>query len=239
MDLNQGEVNHKLKIEFLGTRGNIEASAPYYSKHSGVLVDEKILFDLGEKEFLDRKPKYIFLTHLHPDHAFFVTQEIGELDIPMFAPEKSYSLSQLKQISGAVTVESYRVSPIPTEHSQKVKSASYLVEDGSHRILYTGDLISINEAYLGLIEDLDLVITDGSYMRRKGMIRKEKSTGKFYGHNGIPDLVELFRDFTDRIIFTHFGSWFFRDIENSKREIAALGDGVKVEPAYDGFAENV
>jgi hypothetical protein len=38
-----------MKIEFLGVRGNIEASAAYYSKHSGVLIDEKIHFYLGEK----------------------------------------------------------------------------------------------------------------------------------------------------------------------------------------------
>lgn len=223
-----------MKIEFLGVRGNIEAFAPCYSKHSGVLVDGKILFDLGEKEFLERKPLYIFITHLHSDHAFFVTQEIGELGIPVFAPETYYGLSELKQISGTVTDDSYKFIPIPTEHSQKVKSVAYLVEHDSHRLLYTGDLISVNEEYLGLIEDLDLVITDGSFMRRNGLIRREKGTGKIYGHNGIPDLVDLFRDFTDRIIFTHFGSWFYKDILNSKREIEALGNGVKVASAYDG-----
>ncbi len=224
-----------MKVEFLGVKGNIEASAPFYSKHSGVLVDGKILFDVGEKEFLDRKPRRIFITHLHPDHAFFVTKEIGELGIPIFAPEKSYILPELKMISGTVTADSYRVSPIPTLHSQKVKSTAYLVEHGSQRLLYTGDVISVNEQYRGLIGDLDLVITDGSFMRRSGLIRREKVTGKPYGHSGIPDLVDLFRDFTSRIVFTHFGSWFFKDIENSKRMIAALGDGVKVESAYEGL----
>lgn len=67
------------------------------------------------------------------------------------------------------------------------------------------------------------------------MIRKEKATGNIYGHNGIPDIVDLFRDYTERIVFTHFGSLFFKDIENSKRMIAALGDGVKVESAFEGL----
>jgi len=227
-----------VKIEFLGTKGNIEASAPYYSKHSGVLIDEKILFDLGEKEFLDRKPEAIFVTHLHPDHAFFVTQEIGSLSIPIFAPEKSTNLPALK-IAQNVTVAAHKVSPIPTEHSQKVKSVAYLVEQSSCRLLYTGDLIWINEDYNELIRDLDLVITDGSFMRRKGMIRRDKVTGNIYGHNGIPDLVNMFREIADRIIFTHFGSWFYRDIQNSKREIEELGNGVKVESAYDGLVVNI
>jgi ribonuclease BN (tRNA processing enzyme) len=224
-----------LEIEFLGTRGNIEASALGHSKHSGILVDQKILFDLGEKEFLDRKPQYIFITHLHPDHAFFMAQEIGDLGIPIFAPEKSARLPQLQIISQTVRAASHRVTPIPTVHSQKVKSRAYLVEDGSHRLLYTGDLISVDEEYRGLIDDLDLVVADGSFMKRSGLIRKDKVTGNPYGHNGIPDLVDSFRDFTDWIVFTHFGSWFYRNIENSEKEIEALGDGVKVQAAFDGL----
>jgi len=228
-----------VKIEFLGTRGNIESSARYHSKHSGVLVDEKILLDLGEKEFLDRKPSCIFITHLHDDHAFFVAQEIGELKVPIFAPEKPYNLSGVTEISKKLTTESYSLLPIPTLHSQKVKSVAYLVEDRSHRLLYTGDLISIDKQYFRLIGDLDLVITDGSFMRRGGLIRRETISGNFYGHNGIPDLVNLFKESTNRIVFTHFGTWFYKDIENSKREIAELGNGVKVEAAYDGLVVNI
>ncbi len=120
-----------------------------------------------------------------------------------------------------------------------IKSTAYLVEHGSNRLLYTGDLIWINKEYRRLIGDLDLVITDGSFMRRKGMVRRDKVTGSAYGHNGISDLVNLFRDFTDRIVFTHFGSWFFRDIERSKKEIEALGNDVKVEAAYDGLVIDI
>lgn len=40
-----------MKIKILGTRGEIEESAPYHSKQSGVLVDDKILLDIGDKDF--------------------------------------------------------------------------------------------------------------------------------------------------------------------------------------------
>jgi ribonuclease BN (tRNA processing enzyme) len=224
-----------VKIEFLGTRGNIEASYPFHTKHSGILVDQKILFDLGEAEFLDRKPKLIFITHLHVDHAFFVVREVGSLGVPIFAPETFHELSEVKAISGKFTENSHTITPIPTVHSHKVKSVAYLIEHGEQRVLYTGDLIGIGKKNRRLIDNLDLVVTDGSFMRRKGIIRRDNVSGNPYGHNGIPDLVELFQDLTEHIIFTHFGSWFYNNIQSSKRQIEALGDGIKVEAAYDGL----
>jgi hypothetical protein len=38
-----------MKIDFLGVKGNVKVSALVYSKHSGVLFDGKILFDLVRK----------------------------------------------------------------------------------------------------------------------------------------------------------------------------------------------
>jgi glyoxylase-like metal-dependent hydrolase (beta-lactamase superfamily II) len=65
-------VRRIMNIKILGTRGEIKVSAPYHSRHSGVLIDNTLLLDCGEPEFLDYKPQAILITHLHPDHAFFV-----------------------------------------------------------------------------------------------------------------------------------------------------------------------
>jgi glyoxylase-like metal-dependent hydrolase (beta-lactamase superfamily II) len=73
-------------IKILGTRGEVEPSVPFHSKHSGTLVDGTLLMDLGEKEFLNYNPRAVFITHLHPDHAFFVTDP-AEIDVPIYAPE--------------------------------------------------------------------------------------------------------------------------------------------------------
>ena len=48
-------------IKILGTRGEIKPSSRYHSKKSGVLVDNKILFDIGEEQFLTENPQQIFI----------------------------------------------------------------------------------------------------------------------------------------------------------------------------------
>jgi ribonuclease BN (tRNA processing enzyme) len=74
-----------MNIHVLGTRGYIRPSAPRHSRHSGVLIDGALLLDCGEKEFLTHKPKYILITHLHPDHAFFVKAKSESATLPSCA----------------------------------------------------------------------------------------------------------------------------------------------------------
>lgn len=224
-----------LELEILGSRAKIEETAPNYSLHSGLLVDGKLLFDVGEKEYLEKDPEYIFITHLHPDHAFFVTNELNSLDCTIYAPEKSEEVD-VTVLNESIELDGYRITPVPTHHSKLVDSQAYIIAKGGKRLLYTGDLIWINKEYHDKLQDLDLVITDGSYIRKGGLVRRDEETGQIYGHNGIPDLVNLFKKFTDRIIFTHFGGWFYDDIEESRKKIEDPSEeGVSVEAAHDGM----
>jgi glyoxylase-like metal-dependent hydrolase (beta-lactamase superfamily II) len=224
-----------MHIRILGTRGEIEPTAPRHSKHSGVLIDGKLLFDVGEKEFLDYKPEAVFITHLHPDHAFFV-RKFSPFESKTYAPEESRD-TRVNILTEPLQLDSYKVTPVPTHHSKLVKSQAYLIEKDGQRLLYTGDVIWIDKEYHPLLEGLNLVITDGSYIRKGGMIRKDKETGALYGHGGIPNLVHLFAPFTKHILFVHFGSWFYKDAEAAKKKLAELGEenGVSVTPAYDGM----
>jgi glyoxylase-like metal-dependent hydrolase (beta-lactamase superfamily II) len=225
-----------MRIKVLGTRGEVEPSVPYHSKHSGVLVDGTVLLDLGEREFLDCEPRGIFVTHLHPDHAFFVT-EPAEIDIPIYAPERSKNATNVRVIESTVQFASYRVMPIPTHHSKKVKSVAYLVDSGEQKLLYTGDIIWINKEYHHLFADLALVITEASFVRKGGMIRKDKDTGQIYGHNGVPNLIDLFKPFTRHILLVHFGNWFFRGVGPARKKLNELGksSGVNIHVGYDGM----
>lgn len=196
------------------------------------MIDD-LLFDLGERSYLDRRPRAVFLTHLHADHAFFVEKDAA-IDIPMFGPQARGPPSKVTQARSTVELDGFRITPIPTVHSNTVRSCAFMVEKDLSRVMYTGDLVSVQERYRDRIPDLDLVIADGSFMRRGGLVRRDEQ-GRRHGHTGIPDLVELFSPLAERIVVTHFGSWFYRDIEESVKHIEALSGRAKVEAAYDGM----
>ena len=101
-----------MRVEVLGTRGHIEASAPRHMLHSGVLMDD-VLFDLGERQYLDRSPSAVFITHFHEDHAFFVNDDGAEIGVPMYAPERLAG-REMKVIRSTVEVDGMTVTPVPT-----------------------------------------------------------------------------------------------------------------------------
>ena len=227
-----------MRLEILGTRGNIRPSAPNYTRHSGILVDGRILLDLGEVAYLGYRPRQVFITHLHPDHAAFLRSEVVT-DAPIYLPEPTRKLPSGRVMSRPVRSGPHRIVAVPTVHSPTVRSVGYVVEKGGRRVFFSSDLVSIEQRYHRRLRRLDLVITEGSYLRRGGLVRTDPATGRRFGHAGIPDLVEFFRRFTSRIVVTHFGSWFYQDIAASIRRIASLGDGVRTSAAHDGLVITV
>ncbi len=228
-----------MKVKILGTRGEIESSSPYHSKQSGILIDNELLIDLGEREFLKYKPRYILFTHLHPDHAFFKRPDAeAEINIPMFAPE-SYRDDgiEIKKRTSTFSLESYYIRPIPTIHSQKVQSQAYVVTKGKKRILYTGDLVWIKKWYNRYFKDLDLIITEGSFIRKDGMVQRHQETGEPYGHSGVPRLVSHFSEFSNHIVLIHFGNWFYKDIKKSHQKVKklAMEHNIQIDVGYDGM----
>jgi hypothetical protein len=133
-----------MKITILGTRGEIPKSDRCHRKHSGVLIDDAILFDLGEHAFLRHRPQAIFITHLHPDHAVFVREPV-HIAAPIYAPEPGRY--QLRVIAKPQRLGPYRIRPIPTRHAILVKSCAYLVERNNGRVLYTGDIVGMDRKH--------------------------------------------------------------------------------------------
>jgi phosphoribosyl 1,2-cyclic phosphodiesterase len=227
-----------MRLEILGTRGNIPATARKHARHAGMLVDETILIDLGEWSYLRRRPLHVLITHLHPDHAAFLTTRT----VPpgrVYLPERSRVVPNATVIRGPVKLGAHRIVPVPTVHATNARSLGYVIERGRHRVFYSSDMVAIDRRYHARLGRLDLVITDGSFMRRGGLVRRDPATGKRFGHAGIPDLVAFFERFTSRIVITHFGSWFYADIPRSVRRVASLGNGVSVSAAWDGMTMDI
>lgn len=224
-----------MRIKFLGTRGEIKISDWRHHKHSGILIDKKILIDMGEKEYLNDKPKIILITHLHPDHAFFVSgKEEINIHLPIYGPEPSSKPGTIKPLTKPFLFDGYKIIPIPVVHSLKVKSQGYVIEKEKERLFCSGDIVGINKKYFPKLHNLNAVITEASFIRRGGVIRKNIG-GSLSGHAGIPDLIELFKKFTSRIILTHFGTWFVKDVEAGRRKIRSLEQtGFRIDLAFDG-----
>lgn len=223
-----------MRVHILGTRGNVRPSAPRYRRHAGVLIDRRILLDLGETSYLRLRPRQIFVSHLHPDHAAF-PPNLATYPGAVYVPERTVALRGARVMSRPVRSGAVRIIPVPTQHSHLVRSLGFVVEHGRRRLFYSSDLFSISPRYYARLGHLDVVITDGSFMRRGGLVRVDPRSGRRFGHAGIPDLVDMFSRFTRRIVFTHFGSWFYDNVPRARRQIASLGDGVGVIAAHDGM----
>ncbi|WP_424494523.1 MBL fold metallo-hydrolase [Salinimicrobium sp. GXAS 041] len=224
-----------MKIKVLGSRGKIEPSALKYQNHSGFLIDDKILIDVGEREFMTTNPEAIVFTHFHPDHAFFVSEEKKFTpEIPLFGPQEHPLIPNLKLISGKFDILGYSFTPVPVIHALKLKSLGYIVEKDKKRAFFTGDVAWIEKAYLQKIEKVDVVITEATMINKGGRINRKKD--KIFGHTGVPDLVRILSPLTNRIIFTHFGDWFFENVEKSPKILKDFSTPhLGVIPAFDGL----
>lgn len=224
-----------MKLKILGTRGKIEPKAEGYIQHTGFLLDEQILIDVGEPEYMDHRPAAVVFTHFHPDHAFFVPdKEKFTPNIPLFGPEAHELVPELTVISGKFDIKGYTFTPIPVIHALKLKSLGYVIEKDQKRIFITGDVAWIEKAHIAELPPLDLVITEASFFNKGGRINRKKD--RIFGHTGVPDLIRLLSPHTGRIAFCHYGEWFFKNPpEESKQQIKALEEDVELIPAHDGM----
>ncbi|HER40796.1 MAG TPA: hypothetical protein ENO10_06205 [Salinimicrobium catena] len=224
-----------MKIKILGTRGKIPQPDPRHKNYSGILIDEKILVDAGEAEYLKYEPEAIIFTHFHPDHAFFVfNNEVFSPEIPLFGPEPQELVPHLKVVSKKFRIGEYSFTPVPVIHALHLKSLGYIIQKGEKSIFITGDVAWIEKANLQEFPHVDLVITEASFLRKGGMIRRKED--KIFGHTGIPDLIRLLSPHTRRMVLVHFGSWFFKDVQESGKKLKSLEtEDLEIIPAHDGL----
>lgn len=223
-----------MEIRILGTRGNINIEAPHHRLHSGILIDNKILIDVGEKQYLNYNPGIILITHLHPDHACFISDKSAAPTVPTYAPEAHKSVPDILVTTRPFKFENYQVIPLPVTHSLHVASVGYLIKLKSKSVFCTGDVAGFDTDLLEKFAPLDMIITEASFIKKGGMIRLKD--GSPFGHLGVPDLINLFRQFTQKIVFMHFGSWFVKDVHAGTEKIISLETTeLKLRIAEDGM----
>ena len=131
----------------------------------------------------------------------------------------------------------WKVTALPVLHSQRVRALAYRVDRAGRSLLYTGDFFAMGEGCRDALENLDLVVTDGSFIRSGGLARRDAKTGRRFGHAGLPEIVAFYSRYAPRILIVHLGSWFFRDPRDGAAKVRALGDasGVSARVGWDGM----
>jgi glyoxylase-like metal-dependent hydrolase (beta-lactamase superfamily II) len=61
-------------------------------------VNGFILLDASEKDYLNRRPRYVFITHFHSDHAALAANDVPK-DTVIYAPESTRGLPVCRIIS--------------------------------------------------------------------------------------------------------------------------------------------
>lgn len=233
LKLSPSEFNY-MKIKILGTRGKIEPSARGYKNHSGILIDGKILIDVGESEYMEHDLEAVVFTHFHPDHAYFVSQqEKFSSEIALFGPEAQEFVPNLTVVSEKFNIGEYQFTPVPVIHALKLKSLGYVIQKGEKSIFITGDVAWIEKAEREQLPKVDLVITEATFINKGGRINRKKD--RIFGHTGVPDLIRILSPMAGKIVFTHYGNWFFENVEDGLKKIKVLEEDVPLIPAKDGM----
>lgn len=171
----------------------------------------------------------------HPDHAFFVFDgEVFDPKIPLFGPEENKLIPELQVITSKFEINGFSITPFPVIHALRLKSLAYLIERNNKKLFITGDVAWIEKAELKNLPKVDAVITEATFIEKGGRINRHGD--KIYGHTGVPDLIRIFKPFTNQIILTHFGEWFFYDIPKALKILEDLEtEDVQIIPATDGM----
>jgi len=235
-----------MKLEFLGTRGNIEPRNRRHRMHSSLLLSyygKNVMLDCGEDwlgELDQVRPGAVLVTHAHPDHAWGLKEGAP---CPVYATEdawedmESYEIEERRvlahrepeQILG-MTVEAF-----PVWHSTRAPAVGYRVTGGEVSIFYIPDVVYIEDREEAL-RAVQVYVGDGATITRS-MVRKRND--HLIGHTPIrTQLTWCEKEGVPRAIFTHCGSQIAKGDERvlgaKVRELAS-DRNVEAEIAHDGM----
>jgi ribonuclease BN (tRNA processing enzyme) len=205
-----------MKVTFLGTKGFIESDNEAHKGHSATLFEsgaDKLLVDCGqswaESDILEiHKPKWVLITHAHPDHCNGLTDKKGPkfYGNPDTVERLKDKIKGIKSIpyDKSLKLGAFNVTPVKIFHSIEDPANGYIIDVDDRLVGLFTDVAWIPK-YLEILKGLDLYIGDCSTLE-KSTIRKTDDSD-IYGHASVKDQLKwLNKAGVDKAIFTHLGT---------------------------------
>ena len=235
-----------VKLEFLGTRGEIDVRTRRHNMHTSLLVSYRgadVMIDCGLDwlgKFERLHPAAIVLTHAHPDHAWGLQ---NGAPCPVHAPEKTWRTLKNCKVEDRHVIRERVATEIcgiifeafPVEHSILAPAVGYRISAGRAHIFYGPDLLFIHDRAAAL-KDVLVYIGDGATLTRS-FVRKRGNA--LIGHAPARrQLTWCAKEGVPRAIITHCGSEI---VTGDERKFAgelramAVERGIEACIAHDGM----
>ncbi|HMK32864.1 MAG TPA: MBL fold metallo-hydrolase, partial [Nitrosopumilaceae archaeon] len=204
----------KMKISFLGTRGNIKIKSKLHRRHTVTVITyrgTRVAIDCGLnwlRHVDEIHPDAFVITHAHNDHIdglqngspcpVYATQATWEY-LGQFPIKNGYVINYQEPFSiGSLIFEAFFV-----EHSFWAFAVGYRITAGATTIFCVHDLLSIKNRTAAL-KDVQLYIGDGASLNRPIIRYHDKIP---FGHTTIMEQIKWCKKARiPRAIFTHCGS---------------------------------
>lgn len=238
-------------IHFIGTKGYIKESNSKHKYHTSLYITHKntrILIDCGlgweNKKFKLKQLDAILLTHWHPDHTHGLKNKELLYKPPVYATKDTWKYIEKFPISNRKTIKynkKFTIGEITFEpfeilHTLKYDAVGYKITIDGKSFFYVSDMISIVKKQKAL-KNILFYIGDGSVIN-ESLIRRDKKTGKIYGHSCIKAQASMCsKNGVNKMYITHCGTEIVNDWINSKKEIKKIEKKYNVEIiiTYDGM----
>jgi len=236
-------------IKFPGTRGEIEKSSPSHKYHSSLIVEyrsTRMLIDLGIKHnpwLMDTVNdfSFILITHAHPDHYIWTVKNEGNVNVPVYLTKITFDYGKYKPANYRIIesgreykLKDFKISAYNVIHSLRCPAIAYKIK-GDKTIIYAPDILDFEEDKGVVLNDIDLLITDGSSLNIN-MVRRRDD--KLFGHTRVKTIIGWCKKYNvEKLIITHCGKQIVNMDESELKEKLKeyAGEDVDVEVAHDNW----